>query len=174
MILSEYLHSSLAAAGAQRAFGVPGYFVMPIWQSFASGNPSIVLARHESGAAFMADGLSRVTGRLGVVLATTGPGMTNCVTGVACAYRDSVPMLVITGQAPTATFGSGAFLESYILDRSTSPAALLAPITKKSIEIVDAAHAPHRHSDHPSSVGQTRPRASEHSCGSPTGGHSYP
>jgi acetolactate synthase-1/2/3 large subunit len=141
MILSEYLHQQLAATGTARAFGVPGYFVMPIWQAFAAGDPSIVLARHESGAAFMADGQSRVTGRLGVILATTGPGMTNCVTGVACAYRDSVPMLVITGQAPTATFGRGAFLESYILDRSTSPAALFAPITKKSIEIVDAAHA---------------------------------
>jgi acetolactate synthase-1/2/3 large subunit len=140
VLLSEYLRQRLAAAGVIRAFGVPGYFVMPIWQAFVSA-PSIVLARHESGAAFMADGYSRVTGRLGVVLATTGPGMTNCVTGVACAYRDSVPMLVITGQAPTATFGRGAFLESYILDRSTSPGALFAPITKKSIEIVDPEHA---------------------------------
>ncbi len=140
MILSEYLHRRVGAAGVLRAFGVPGYFVMPIWQAFA-GDPSIVLARHESGAAFMADGHNRVTGRLGVVLATTGPGMTNCVTGVACAYRDSVPMLVVTGQAPTATFGRGAFLESYVLDRSTSPAALFAPITKKSLEIVDLAHA---------------------------------
>lgn len=62
MILSEYLHRRLAAAGVTRAFGVPGYFVMPIWQAFA-GDPPIVLARHESGAAFMADGHSRVTGR---------------------------------------------------------------------------------------------------------------
>lgn len=140
MILSEYLHRRLAAAGATRAFGVPGYFVMPVWHACAT-TPSIVLARHESGAAYMADGHSRVTGRLGVVLATSGPGMTNCVTGVTCAYRDSVPMLVITGQAPTATFGRGVFLESYHLDRSTAPSALFTPITKKSIEIVDPAHA---------------------------------
>ncbi|MGY0237007.1 thiamine pyrophosphate-binding protein [Longispora urticae] len=140
MILADYLHDRLRAAGVTRAFGVPGYFVMPVWQTFAA-EPDIVLARHESGAAFMADGHSRVTGELGVVLATIGPGMTNCVTGVACAYRDSVPMLVITGQAPTATFGRGAFLESYVLDRAVSPAALFAPITKKSIEIVDPANA---------------------------------
>jgi acetolactate synthase-1/2/3 large subunit len=138
--LSEFLHRRLATAGVMRAFGVPGYFVMPIWQEFSRGAPEIVLARHESGAAYMADGHSRTTRTLGVVLATSGPGMTNCVTGVACAYRDSVPMLVITGQAPTSTFGRGAFLESYLLDRSTSAAALLSPITKKSIEIVDPAN----------------------------------
>jgi acetolactate synthase-1/2/3 large subunit len=140
VILSEYLHQQLAAAGASHAFGVPGYFVMPVWQAFAK-EPGIVLARHESAAAFMADGFARATGRLGVVLATSGPGMTNCVTGVVCAYRDSVPMLVVTGQAPTSTFGRGAFLESYVLDRAVSPAALLAPITKKSLEIVDPANA---------------------------------
>ncbi|MEV6927296.1 thiamine pyrophosphate-binding protein [Dactylosporangium sp. NPDC051485] len=119
---------------------MPGYFVMPVWQTFTKA-PQIVLARHESGAGFMADGYSRLSGKLGVVLATIGPGMTNCVTGVACAYRDSVPLLVITGQAPTATYGRGAFLESYILDRAVSPAALFSPITKKSIEIIDPANA---------------------------------
>ncbi|GAB2960994.1 thiamine pyrophosphate-binding protein [Saccharothrix stipae] len=140
MILSEYVHRQLSAHDVEVAFGIPGYFVMPIWQEFKK-SPRIVLSRHESGAAFMADGYSRATGRLGVVLATSGPGMTNCVTGVACAYRDSLPMLVITGQAPTASFGRGAFLESYVLDRAVSPAALFAPITKKSIEVVDSANA---------------------------------
>lgn len=140
MKLSEYVHHRVQQAGATHAFGVPGYFVMPIWQAFTE-DPSIVLARHESGAAFMADGYSRTTGRLGVVLATIGPGMANCVTGVACAYRDSIPLLVVTGQAPTATFGRGAFLESYILDRAVSPAGLFGSITKKSIEVVDIANA---------------------------------
>ncbi|MGH3829168.1 MAG: thiamine pyrophosphate-binding protein [Pseudonocardiaceae bacterium] len=140
MILSDYVHERLHAAGVTHAFGVPGYFVMPVWQTFTK-EPGIILARHESGAVFMADGFSRLTGHLGVVLATIGPGMTNCVTGVACAYRDSIPLLVITGQAPTATFGRGAFLESYILDRAVHPAGLFSAITKKSIEIVDSANA---------------------------------
>ncbi|MGH8902252.1 MAG: thiamine pyrophosphate-binding protein [Egibacteraceae bacterium] len=140
MKLSEYLYSELARAGVCYAFGVPGYFVMPIWQRFTDA-PRIVLSRHESGAVFMADGWSRTTRRLGVALATTGPGLTNCVTGVACAYRDSIPVLIITGQAPTKTFGRGAFLESYILDRSVGPAELLGPITKKSIEIVELDNA---------------------------------
>ena len=140
MMLSEYFYQRLSAAGVESAFGVPGYFVMPIWQEFKK-SPQIVLARHESGAGFMADGYSRATGRLGVLLATSGPGMTNCVTGVACAYRDSIPMLVVTGQAPASSFGTGAFLESYVLDRAVSPAALFAPITKKSIEIVEPANA---------------------------------
>lgn len=140
MNLSDYLHERLRRAGVTQAFGVPGSFVMPLWQRFKS-DPEIILARHESGAVFMADGWSRATGRLGVALATIGPGLTNCVTGVASAYRDSVPLLLITGQAPTASFGRGAFLESYVLDRSFSPASIFAPITKKSLEIVDLANA---------------------------------
>lgn len=140
MNLSDYIHERLRREGVTQAFGVPGSFVMPLWQRFKS-DPEIILARHESGAVFMADGWSRATGRLGVALATIGPGLTNCVTGVASAYRDSVPLLLITGQAPTASFGRGAFLESYVLDRSFSPASIFAPITKKSMEIVDLANA---------------------------------
>jgi acetolactate synthase-1/2/3 large subunit len=140
MRLNSYLHQRIRLAGTSLAFGVPGSYIMPIWQTFKS-DPEIVLARHESGAAFMADGWSRVTGRLGVVLATIGPGLTNLVTGVASAYRDSTPLLVVTGQAPTASFGRGAFLESYALDRSTSPRDIFSPISKASLEIVDLANA---------------------------------
>ncbi|MEU4283596.1 thiamine pyrophosphate-binding protein [Nocardiopsis dassonvillei] len=140
MRLNSYLHQKLKRMNVELAFGVPGSFVMPIWQTFKK-EPRIILARHESGAVFMADGWSRATGRLGVAIATIGPGLTNCVTGVACAYRDSIPMLVVTGQAPTASFGRGAFLESFDLDRSVSPRALFAPITKRSLEVVDLANA---------------------------------
>lgn len=140
MKLSQYIHSQLAQAGIDQVFGVPGSLVMPLWQIF-KGTPGIVLARHETGAVFMADGWSRATGRLGVTLATVGPGLTNSVTGVACAYQDSIPLLIITGQAPTKSFGHGSFQESYILDRSVPPSAIFAPITKKSIEIVDIANA---------------------------------
>ena len=140
MNLAQYIHSKLGETGVTYAFGVPGAFVMPVWQEFEVA-PKVVLARHESGSVFMADGYARATGTIGVVLATTGAGLTNCVTGVASAYRDSIPMLVVTGQAPTASFGRGSFLESYIFDRSFSPAALFAPITKKSIEIADLRNA---------------------------------
>ncbi|MGW0523241.1 thiamine pyrophosphate-binding protein [Crossiella sp. NPDC003009] len=140
MELNSYLYRRLAEAGVARAFGVPGSFVMPIWQTF-KGKPDIILSRHETGAVFMADGWSRATGNLGVVLATIGPGLVNCVPGVASAYRDSIPLLVVTGQAPTASLGRGAFLESYSLDRSVAPTELFRPITKASLEIVDAANA---------------------------------
>lgn len=140
MRLNSYLHQQVRLTGTSRAFGVPGSYIVPIWQAFKS-DPRIVLARHESGAAFMADGWSRATGRLGVVLATVGPGLTNLVTGVGCAYRDSTPLLVVTGQAPAASFGHGAFQESYSLDRSASPRDLLAPVTKESLEITDLANA---------------------------------
>src|SRR5437667_9428162 len=112
MNLSQYIHSRLAQAGIDQVFGVPGSLVMPLWQTF-KGTPGIVLARHETGAVFMADGWSRATGRLGVTRATVGPGLTNSVTGRACAYRDSIPLLIITGQAPTKSFGHGSFQESY-------------------------------------------------------------
>jgi acetolactate synthase-1/2/3 large subunit len=138
--LASYLHEQVRRAGADRAFGVPGSYIMPVWQTFKA-NPRIVLARHESGAAFMADGWSRTTGRPGVVLATIGPGLTNLVTGVAGAYRDSVPLVVVTGQASTSSFGRGAFLESYGMDRDTPPHALFTPITKKSLEITDLRNA---------------------------------
>lgn len=139
MNLSEYIHRRLRAVGVRRAFGVPGSFIMPLWQQF-TGDPDVVLARHETGAVFMADGWSRATRGLGVALVTIGPGVTNSVTGVASAYRDSIPLLLISGQAPTATFGRGAFLESVDLDRSAAPQALLRPVTKRSIEIVDSAN----------------------------------
>lgn len=140
MQLCTYIYRRLEERGVRYAFGVPGSYVMPIWQEFAQA-PEMVLARHETGAVFMADGWARATGRLGAAVTTIGPGLTNCVTGVASAYRDSVPLLVLSGQAPTATFGRGAFLESYVLDRSVSPRDLLAPITKASMEIVDLTNA---------------------------------
>jgi len=73
-----------------------------------------VISRHETGAAFMADGYARNTGKLGVCCATTGPGATNLITGVASAYENNIPMLVITAQTALSTFGRGAFQESSV------------------------------------------------------------
>ncbi|MCI2284646.1 hypothetical protein L3081_16175 [Colwellia sp. MSW7] len=97
-------------------FGVPGGAIEPLFNAIARSNdgysPKIVVARHESGAAFMAEGYARETGKLGVCCATTGPGSTNLLTGVASAYADNVPVLVITAQTPLPKFGRNALQES--------------------------------------------------------------
>lgn len=97
-------------------FGIPGGSIEPLYNALARsqrrGGPRPVVARHETGAAFMADGYARETGKLGVCCATTGPGATNMITGVASAYQDQVPILAITAQTPLRTFGRGAVQES--------------------------------------------------------------
>jgi acetolactate synthase-1/2/3 large subunit len=97
-------------------FGVPGGAIEPFYNAIArnlpNGGPQIVVARHESGAAFMAEGYARETGKLGVCCATTGPGTTNLLTGVASAYADNIPVLVITAQTPLPKFGKNALQES--------------------------------------------------------------
>ncbi len=97
-------------------FGVPGGAIEPLYNALArhqeNGGPKVIVARHEAGAAFMAEGYARETGKLGVCCATTGPGSTNLITGVASAYADNVPMLVITAQTQLPKFGRNALQES--------------------------------------------------------------
>lgn len=106
----------LEQIGTRYVFGVPGGAIEPLYNALARsgrrGGVAAVVARHESGAAFMADGYFRETGRLGVCCTTTGPGATNIITGVASAYQDDIPLLVITAQTPIETFGRGAVQES--------------------------------------------------------------
>jgi acetolactate synthase-1/2/3 large subunit len=113
---SDIIISYLEQFGVDCVFSVPGSPLGPLYEALARsekrGGPRSVLARHEGGAAFMADGYARETGRVGVCCATTGPGATNLITGVAGAYADHVPMLVITPQTPLPTFGLGPFQES--------------------------------------------------------------
>lgn len=113
---ADLVVSYLEQIGVQYIFGVPGGAIEPLYNAMARssrrGGLRPIVARHEAGAAFMADGYARETGRLGVCCATTGPGATNLLTGVACAYADNIPMLVITAQTPLYTFGKGAFQES--------------------------------------------------------------
>jgi acetolactate synthase-1/2/3 large subunit len=108
--------SYLEALGVEYVFGVPGGAIEPLYNALAvsarRGGPRPVLARHEAGAAFMADGYARETGRLGVCCATSGPGATNLLTGVACAFDNSVPLLAITGQPSLPLFGKRALQES--------------------------------------------------------------
>lgn len=108
--------SYLEAIGVEYVFGVPGGAIEPLYNALAvsmrRGGPRPVLARHEAGAAFMADGYARETGRLGVCCATSGPGATNLLTGVACSYDNGVPLLAITGQPSLPLFGRRALQES--------------------------------------------------------------
>jgi len=106
----------LEQIGVEFIFGIPGGGIEPLYNALARsqrrGGPRPIIARHESGAAFMADGYARETGKLGVCCATTGPGATNMITGVASAFMDHVPLLAITAQTSLNTFGRGAFQES--------------------------------------------------------------
>ncbi|KKK62156.1 hypothetical protein LCGC14_3007140, partial [marine sediment metagenome] len=102
---------ALEAQGVEVIFGYPGGATLPIYDELAKSSIQHILARHEQGAAHMADGYSRATGKTGVCMATSGPGATNLVTGVATAFMDSSPLVVITGQVPRAMIGNDAFQE---------------------------------------------------------------
>ena len=107
-ILIQFLHDE----GVDHIFGYPGGAVLHIYDAiYQQDNVKHILVRHEQGATHAADGYARATGKPGVVLVTSGPGATNAITGIATAYMDSIPMVVITGQVPTAFIGSDAFQE---------------------------------------------------------------
>src|SRR3990167_5925419 len=116
MEAADLLVAYLEQIGVEYVFGVPGGAIEPLYNALARsarrGGPRPVVARHESGAAFMADGYSRETGRIGVCCSTSGPGATNLITGVACAHENNIPMLVITGQPALPAFGKGPLQES--------------------------------------------------------------
>ncbi|HQN20324.1 MAG TPA: thiamine pyrophosphate-binding protein, partial [Syntrophobacteraceae bacterium] len=106
-------------------FGFPGGSVLDIYHELPKAGIRHILVRHEQGAAHMADGYARATGRVGVCLVTSGPGATNTVTGVATANMDSIPIVVFTGQVPTAMIGDDAFQEVDII-------GITRPCTKHS------------------------------------------
>lgn len=113
---ADLLIAHLEQIGVEYVFGVPGGAIEPLFNALSRsarrGRIRPVVARHESGAAFMADGYARESGRIGVCCATSGPGATNLITGVACAYDNGVPLLVITGQPPLPLHGRHALQES--------------------------------------------------------------
>ncbi|WP_041559429.1 biosynthetic-type acetolactate synthase large subunit [Novosphingobium sp. PP1Y] len=110
---ANILVESLVRQGVEFVFGYPGGAVLPIYDAlFGDERLRHILVRHEAGAAHAAEGYARSTGKPGVVLVTSGPGATNAVTGIADAFLDSIPLVVITGQVPTALIGSDAFQEA--------------------------------------------------------------
>ena len=108
---SQILIEALERNGVKQIFGYPGGTIMPVYDALVGANLKHYLCRHEQGAALAADAYGRVTRKAGVCMATSGPGATNLVTGIANAFMDSVPMVVITGQVPTALQGTDAFQE---------------------------------------------------------------
>ena len=108
---AQILMAALKAEGVDAIFGYPGGAVIDLYDEMARTDIRHVLVRHEQGAVHAADGYARVSGRVGVCLVTSGPGATNTVTGIATAYADSIPLVVITGQVPTHLIGNDAFQE---------------------------------------------------------------
>ena len=133
---SEAILKGLEVEGVEVVFGYPGGAVLPLYDAIYDSNLRHVLVRHEQGAAHAADGYARVTGRVGVCIATSGPGATNLVTGIANAYMDSIPVVAITGQVPTTAIGNDAFQEINIT-------GITLPITKHSYLIKQAEEIPH-------------------------------
>ena len=127
---------SLIREGVDVIFGLPGGAILPLYQTLPE-YPKLrhILVRHEQGAAHAADGYARVTGKAGVAWATSGPGATNLVTGIATAQMDSIPMVVITGQVTRAAIGSDAFQE-------TDTTGITLPITKHNYLVMESKDIP--------------------------------
>ena len=129
---AEILIDALVEQGVDTIFGYPGGAVLNIYDALYKNSDRIrrILTAHEQGAAHAADGYARATGKVGVCLATSGPGATNLVTGIATAYMDSIPMVAITGNVGTSLIGRDSFQEVYI-------AGITMPITKHNFVVRD-------------------------------------
>ena len=121
---AQSLVRSLEAAGVDTVFGIPGGAILPLYDPLMDSTAiRHVLVRHEQGAGHAAEGYAQATGRVGVCMATSGPGATNLVTPIADAHMDSVPLVAVTGQVPSASIGTDAFQEADIR-------GITMPITK--------------------------------------------
>ncbi|MBI4343819.1 MAG: biosynthetic-type acetolactate synthase large subunit [Candidatus Omnitrophica bacterium] len=127
---AQILVESLQREGVELVFGIPGGANLPTFDALYSSKIKVILTVHEQGAAHMADGFARATGKVGVCLATSGPGATNLVTGIATAYMDSIPMVAITGQVRTSVIGNDAFQEA-------DTVGVTRPVTKHSYLVKD-------------------------------------
>ena len=167
---ARWLVQALEAEGVDTLFGYPGGTIMPFYDALHGASLKHVLVRHEQGAAFAANGYARASGRVGVCVATSGPGASNLVTGIADAMFDSVPMVVLTGQVPTFLMGTDAFqeldvfgmtmpivkhsflprsvdelpkvfAEAFRIARSGRPGPVLIDLPK-DVQVADASHLP--------------------------------
>ena len=129
---SDIISEVLIEEGIDTVFGYPGGAVLGIYDSLRKYSDRIrhIITAHEQGASHAADGYARATGKVGVVIATSGPGATNLVTGIATAYMDSIPLVAITGNVATTLIGRDSFQEVYI-------AGITMPITKHNFVVRD-------------------------------------
>lgn len=132
---ADLLLSALEAQGVDLVFGLPGGTVIPLYDRLRHFNIQHILTRHEQGAAHAADGYARATGKVGVCFATSGPGATNLVTGIATANMDSIPMVCIMGQVVSSLLGKDGFQEAYMV-------GVCQPICKHTYAVTDAAQIP--------------------------------
>jgi acetolactate synthase-1/2/3 large subunit len=128
---AQILWESLIREGVDTVFGYPGGAILPAYDALLQYPIRHVLVRHEQGAAHMADGYARASGRVGVAVATSGPGATNLTTGIATAMMDSIPVVFITGQVPSKVLGTDAFQE-------TDVTGITLPITKHNALVTEA------------------------------------
>src|SRR5919112_1583455 len=150
---AQILVRSLEALGADVVFGIPGGAILPAYDPlYDSQNVRHILVRHEQGAGHAATGYAQATGKVGVCMATSGPGATNLVTPIADAHMDSIPVVAITGQVPSAAIGTDAFQEADI-------SGITMPITKHNFLVTDAAEIPQRIAEafHLASTGRPGP-----------------
>jgi len=132
---SDILVQALEREGVEHIFAYPGGASMEFHQSLTRSKIRTILPRHEQGGAFAAEGYARATGKVGVCMATSGPGATNLITGLADAYMDSIPVVAVTGQVPQAMIGKGAFQETDFF-------GLTLPIVKHSYLVTDINEIP--------------------------------
>src|SRR5208282_2697871 len=125
---AEIIWATLVGEGVTTVFGYPGGTILPAYDALRKFPIKHVLVRHEQGAAHMADGYARASGKVGVAIATSGPGATNLVTGIATAMLDSIPIVCITGNVPSKLLGSDAFQEVDIT-------GITLPVTKHNFLI---------------------------------------
>lgn len=149
---AQSLIKSLEAAGAENVFGIPGGAILPAYDPLMDSSIRHILVRHEQGAGHAAQGYAAATGRVGVCMATSGPGATNLVTPIADAHMDSVPMVAVTGQVGASMIGTDAFQEADIR-------GITMPITKHNFLVTDPAEIPQRVAEafHIASTGRPGP-----------------
>ena len=130
MRAADAIVKALEMEGVEHIFGIPGGAILEVYDALYDSEIVHILTRHEQAAVHAADGYARATGKVGVAFATSGPGATNTVTGIATAYMDSSPIVVMTGQVPRAMIGNDAFQEA-------DTTGITMPITKHNYLVTD-------------------------------------
>ena len=130
--VSELIVKYMERLGIETIFGMPGAHILPVYDSLYDSGIQSILAKHEQGAAFMACGYAKASGRISACITTAGPGATNLVTGIANAYADKQPILIITGETSTTIFGKGGLQESSGEGGSIDQSELFRSITRYS------------------------------------------